>query len=196
MQYMVFAGKSYIYQMTSFLNSVIVFSALRVFAIWDRDLPMTLLVLMLNLTPIAINAVCDFIYVHAITLPHFYSIQIHKKRASSLSVQYLAHIVATLTVFQPAPFSSESYSFGPDSYSSRIIGSCEYPSVVSTVPHTEHIWYSDNWNPDPRYNCRHPCVGPHMAQNLSSPDGSYQSWCASTAKRVTATRWFVLPVRT
>ncbi|THG94467.1 hypothetical protein EW026_g7011 [Hermanssonia centrifuga] len=36
------------------------------------------------------------------------SIQIRNKRPSSLSVQYLAHIVATLTVFQPAPFSIAS----------------------------------------------------------------------------------------
>ncbi len=52
----------------SFLISAKAFSALRVFAIWDRSLLMTLLVLVLNLTPIATNVVCVFFIFNAIPL--------------------------------------------------------------------------------------------------------------------------------
>ncbi|PSS35596.1 hypothetical protein PHLCEN_2v1448 [Hermanssonia centrifuga] len=34
---------------------LLIFSALRVFALWDRNVPMTLLVLALNLVPVAVN---------------------------------------------------------------------------------------------------------------------------------------------
>ncbi len=43
---------------TGFLSSTIAFSALRVFAIWDCHIPMTLLVFALNLVPFVTNMAC------------------------------------------------------------------------------------------------------------------------------------------
>ncbi len=62
-QFLVFAGAlRRISPQVCNLKSVIVFSSLRVFAIWDRDITITVLVLVLNLAPAATNLVSSLLY--------------------------------------------------------------------------------------------------------------------------------------
>ncbi len=52
---------------TMSLISIIVFGAVRVYAIWDSSVPMALLVLLLNLVPVAADIVRYFLFLTVYT---------------------------------------------------------------------------------------------------------------------------------